>query len=95
MQNSVTSVKRTIRMAVYTTLAGGLPGRRYLWDHYSMADYRIARWSDLRHRLVLTRLWHHIRRIIDGGTFHSDVGRVRLYGVDTPERVERCFFELT
>ncbi|HEU0021536.1 MAG TPA: thermonuclease family protein [Dehalococcoidia bacterium] len=36
-----------------------------------------------------------ITRIIDGDTFDSPVGRVRLFGVDTPERGERCFSEAT
>ena len=36
-----------------------------------------------------------VSRIIDGDTFDSSAGRVRLYGVDTPERGERCFSEAT
>ena len=36
-----------------------------------------------------------VTRIIDGDTFDSSVGRIRLYGVDTPEREERCFGEAT
>ena len=36
-----------------------------------------------------------VMRIIDGDTFDSDRGRVRLYGMDTPERGERCFSEAT
>ncbi len=31
-----------------------------------------------------------VARIIDGDTFDSPGGRVRLFGVDTPERGERC-----
>ena len=26
-----------------------------------------------------------VARVVDGDTFHSDVGRVRLYGMDTPD----------
>ncbi len=31
-----------------------------------------------------------VTRIVDGDTFDSPQGRVRLFGVDTPERGERC-----
>jgi endonuclease YncB( thermonuclease family) len=33
--------------------------------------------------------------VIDGDTFDSVLGRVRLYGVDAPERGEECFSEAT
>ncbi len=36
-----------------------------------------------------------VSRIIDGDTFDSAAGRVRLYGVDTPERGKRCFGQAT
>lgn len=36
-----------------------------------------------------------VSRVIDGDTFDSPVGRVRLFGVDTPERGQRCFNEAT
>ncbi|MCI0779672.1 MAG: thermonuclease family protein [Chloroflexi bacterium] len=32
-----------------------------------------------------------VSRVIDGDTFDSPAGRVRLFGVDTPERGQRCF----
>ena len=31
-----------------------------------------------------------VSRVIDGDTFDSPGGRVRLFGIDTPERGERC-----
>lgn len=31
-----------------------------------------------------------VSRVIDGDTFDSPMGRVRLFGVDTPERGQRC-----
>ena len=34
-----------------------------------------------------------VSRVIDGDTFDSSAGRVRLFGVDTPERNERCYAE--
>jgi endonuclease YncB( thermonuclease family) len=36
-----------------------------------------------------------VTRVIDGDTFESSGGRVRLFGADTPERGERCFSEAT
>ena len=36
-----------------------------------------------------------VDRIIDGDTFDSPTGRVRLFGVDTPERGEPCFTDAT
>ena len=36
-----------------------------------------------------------VQRIIDGDTFDTPSGRVRLFGVDTPERGEACFREAT
>ena len=32
-----------------------------------------------------------VSRVIDGDTFHAPTGRVRLFGVDTPERGRRCY----
>ncbi len=32
-------------------------------------------------------------RVIDGDTIDTGVGRIRFYGVDSPERDERCFDE--
>ena len=34
-----------------------------------------------------------VSRVIDGDTFDSSAGRVRLFGVDTPERNEKCYTE--
>ena len=34
-----------------------------------------------------------VTRVIDGDTFVSPMGRVRLFGVDTPERGMPCFSE--
>ncbi len=31
-----------------------------------------------------------MERVIDGDTLDTNVGRVRLFGVDTPERGEKC-----
>ncbi|MFQ6027805.1 MAG: thermonuclease family protein [Dehalococcoidia bacterium] len=36
-----------------------------------------------------------VSRVIDGDTFDSPSGRVRLYGVDTPERREPCYNRAT
>ena len=36
-----------------------------------------------------------VSRVIDGDTFESPAGKVRLFGVDTPERGERCFRQAT
>ena len=32
-----------------------------------------------------------VERVIDGDTLDTGAGRVRLFGVDTPERGEQCF----
>ena len=36
-----------------------------------------------------------VSNIIDGDTFDSSVGRVRLFGVDAPERGECCYSQAT
>ena len=36
-----------------------------------------------------------VDRVIDGDTFQSANARIRLFGVDTPDRGERCFNEAT
>jgi endonuclease YncB( thermonuclease family) len=36
-----------------------------------------------------------VERVVDGDTFDSSKGRVRLYGVNTPERGKKCFTEAT
>ena len=36
-----------------------------------------------------------VDRVIDGDTFQSANARIRLFGVDTPERSERCFTDAT
>ena len=36
-----------------------------------------------------------VDRVIDGDTFQSANARIRLFGVDTPERGEQCFKEAT
>ena len=33
----------------------------------------------------------HVSGVIDGDTLDTPEGRVRLFGVDTPERGERCY----
>jgi endonuclease YncB( thermonuclease family) len=33
--------------------------------------------------------------VVDGDTFDSSIGRIRFFGVDTPERGEPCFSEAT
>lgn len=37
----------------------------------------------------------NVTRVIDGDTIDTSIGRVRFYGVDTPERGEECFDEAT
>ncbi|SVB91787.1 uncharacterized protein METZ01_LOCUS244641 [marine metagenome] len=34
-----------------------------------------------------------VTSIIDGDTFNSTAGKVRLFGIDTPEKGEPCFFK--
>ena len=36
-----------------------------------------------------------VDRVIEGDTFESANARIRLFGVDTPDRGERCFNEAT
>ncbi len=36
-----------------------------------------------------------VTRVIDGDTLDTSMGRVRLFGVDTPERGKSCFQEAT
>ena len=36
-----------------------------------------------------------VSRVIDGDTFQSPVGPIRLFGLDTPEKGERCFSRAT
>jgi endonuclease YncB( thermonuclease family) len=36
-----------------------------------------------------------VNRVVDGDTIDTSIGRVRLFGVDTPERADDCFTEAT
>jgi len=36
-----------------------------------------------------------VNRVIDGDTIDTSIGRVRFFGVDTPERGDECFNEAT
>jgi micrococcal nuclease len=36
-----------------------------------------------------------VTRVVDGDTFDSSVGRIRFFGIDTPERGDACFTEAT
>jgi micrococcal nuclease len=36
-----------------------------------------------------------VNRVIDGDTIDTSIGRLRFFGVDTPERGEECFTEAT
>jgi endonuclease YncB( thermonuclease family) len=36
-----------------------------------------------------------VTKVIDGDTLDTSVGRVRLFGIDTPERGDHCFQEAT
>ena len=36
-----------------------------------------------------------VSEVVDGDTFDSPKGRIRLFGVDTPERGEQCYREAT
>ena len=36
-----------------------------------------------------------VERVIDGDTLDTNTGRVRLFGIDAPERGEKCFREAT
>ena len=36
-----------------------------------------------------------VTKVIDGDTLDTSVGRVRFFGIDTPERGEQCFQEAT
>ena len=37
----------------------------------------------------------NVTNVVDGATFDTGVGRVRVFGVDTPERGDTCFSEAT
>ena len=37
----------------------------------------------------------NVTGIVDGDTIDTSIGRVRFYGIDTPERGEACFSEAT
>lgn len=37
----------------------------------------------------------NLNRIIDGDTIETSLGTIRLLGINTPERGQRCFFEAT
>ena len=36
-----------------------------------------------------------VAQVIDGDTIDTNIGRIRFYGVDAPERDERCYGEAT
>ena len=36
-----------------------------------------------------------VSQIVDGDTFHSGGTKIRIYGIDTPERGQKCYSEAT
>ena len=52
--------------------------------------------SSSEHTLVCTDCQLvDVAKVIDGDTLDTSVGRVRFFGVDTPERGDQCFQEAT
>lgn len=42
---------------------------------------------------VLTSEFYKVKHVIDGDTFDTENGRIRIWGIDTPERNEKGFYE--
>ena len=73
-------------MIAVIALAGALQARLDLFGRWGEQECRTVLCCEECRPLAVSR-------VIDGDTFDSPAGRVRLFGVDTPERNERCYAE--
>ncbi len=73
-------------MIAIISLAGVLQARLDLLGRWGAQECRTVLCCEMCRPLPVSR-------VIDGDTFDSLVGRVRLFGADTPERNEKCYAE--
>jgi len=86
-----------MRLALATTLLAALVAVACASDTSSPATSGPAIGSGPPQTVIFCAdcLLVDVTRVIDGDTLDTSIGRVRFYGIDTPERGEACFSEAT
>ncbi len=86
------TIKITLSIIASTVLVAGIVAVIYFLTRGSGTEESPAALTTLRCESCEA---YQVTRVIDGDTIDTALGRIRIYGADTPEIGERCYQEAT